>query len=68
MFGKDSDKRFVVAHKEGSLSGNKIIVDKVTGVNYLFSWDGQAAGLTILVDREGKPLVTVISPYETTSY
>lgn len=68
MFGKDSDKRFEVVHKEGSLSGNKIIVDKVTGVNYLFSWDGQAAGLTILVDREGKPLVTVTSPYETTSY
>ena len=68
MFGKDSDKRFETVHKEGSLSGCKIIVDKTTGVNYLFSWDGQAAGLTVLLDRDGKPVVSVTTPYGTTSY
>jgi hypothetical protein len=68
MFGKDSDKRFEIAYKEGSLTGHKIIVDRVTGVNYLFSWDGQAAGLTVLLDSEGKPLVSMTRPYDAPTY
>ena len=48
------DKRFVVQHKEGKLSGSKIIVDSETGVNYLFIWDGYAGGLTVLLDKEAK--------------
>ena len=35
-----------------------IYVDKKTGVNYLFSSCGNAGGLCVLVDREGKPIVT----------
>ncbi len=58
MFGQNQDKRFEVIHKEGSLSGFKIIVDKETGVNYLFSWDGYAGGLTPLMDKDGKPITT----------
>lgn len=54
----NSDKRFQVIHKEGTMSGFKIIVDTETGVNYLFSWDGYAGGLTPLLDKEGKPVVT----------
>ena len=54
------DKRFVVQHKEGKLSGSKIIVDTETGVNYLFTWDGYAGGLTVLLDKEGKPIVTSV--------
>lgn len=53
-----SDKRFKVIRKEGKLSGFKVIVDTETGVNYLFTWDGYAGGLTILVDKEGKPIIT----------
>lgn len=53
-----SDKRFIVQHKEGTLSGSKIIVDSETGVNYLFSWDGYAGGLTVLLDKDGKPIIT----------
>ena len=68
MFGKDSDKRFEIAHKEGSLTGHKIIVHRVTGVNYLLSWEGQAAGLTVLMDRDGKPLVSSTTPYDIPSY
>lgn len=53
-----SDKRFKVIHKEGKISGCKVIVDRETGVNYLFVWDGYAGGLTVLLDRNGKPIVT----------
>ncbi len=37
-----------------------VIVDRFTGVNYLFvkSGGGYAGGLTVLVDENGKPLVT----------
>lgn len=54
----DKGKRFEVVHKEGTFSGSKIIVDKETGINYLFSWDGNAGGITPLLDREGKPVIT----------
>ncbi|HNZ40899.1 MAG TPA: DUF6440 family protein [Clostridia bacterium] len=58
MFNRNSEKRFDIIHKEGTVSGFKIIVDRETGVNYLFSWDGYAGGITPLLDRDGKPVVT----------
>lgn len=36
----------------------RIIVDKKTGVNYLFVTSGYAGGLTPLLDKDGKPVVT----------
>jgi hypothetical protein len=35
-----------------------IYVDRKTGVNYLFSACGNAGGLCVLVDRDGKPIVS----------
>ena len=35
-----------------------IYVDRKTGVNYLFTQNGYAGGLCVLVDREGKPIVS----------
>ena len=35
-----------------------IYVDKKTGVNYLFSSCGNAGGMCVLVDRDGKPIVS----------
>ena len=35
-----------------------VIVDKETGVNYLFVHRGYCGGLTPLIDAEGKPIVT----------
>lgn len=55
-----ADKRFVIEHKEGRFSGAKVIVDSETGVNYLFAWDGNAAGLTVLLDANGKPIITKV--------
>ncbi|MEH6936317.1 DUF6440 family protein [Bacillus sp. JJ664] len=57
MFEKESEKRFKVVYKEGKMTGNKILEDRETGVQYLFSWDGYAGGITPLLDKDGKPLV-----------
>ncbi|MGR3762928.1 DUF6440 family protein [Rossellomorea sp. NS-SX7] len=63
MFGKGSKNRFDVVHKEkiGVLSGCKVLVDKETGVQYLFSWYGEGAGITPLLDKEGKPIIRAIN-------
>ena len=39
----------------------EIYVDRKTGVNYLFAQAGYAGGLCVLVDRDGKPIVTPVS-------
>lgn len=54
------EKRFVKTYSQGGFLGNlmEIWVDRVTGVNYLFTQCGNAAGLTVLLNAEGKPVVT----------
>ncbi len=54
------DKRFEVVSQEGSGFSylQAILVDKETGVNYLFVQSGYAGGLTPLLDADGKPVVT----------
>lgn len=44
----------------GGLSDNymAIYVDRKTGVNYLFTQCGNAGGMCVLVDREGRPIVS----------
>ena len=46
----------------GGFSDNRmeIYVDKKTGVNYLFTQCGNAGGLCVMVDRDGKPIVTPV--------
>ena len=53
------EKRFIKVYSQGAGS-TEILVDKETGVNYLFHSSGYAGGLTVLVDSEGKPVVTAI--------
>ena len=38
-----------------------IFVDKETGVNYLYVSSGYGGGLTALLDKDGKPIVTPIT-------
>ena len=38
----------------------EIYVDRQTGVNYLYHITGNAAGLTVLLNRDGTPVVTPI--------
>ena len=49
--------RFLIGKTKGALKGTRIITDTKTGVQYLFVWDGYAGGLTLLVDKDGKPLI-----------
>ena len=54
------EKRFVKIHSDGSFSGNEIWVDTVTGVNYFYHQSGNSGGLTPLLDRDGKPIISVL--------
>lgn len=54
------DERFEKIYTQGKLEGNEIWVDKETGVNYLYHFSGYSGGLTPLLDKEGKPVVTKI--------
>ena len=54
------EKRFVKAFSDGAFGNNEIWVDRQTGVNYLYHSGGYGGGLCVLVDREGKPVVTPI--------
>ena len=49
--------------KDDSLGiGTYVIVDKKTGVNYLFACSGYAGGMTPLLNRDGTPVVTQVPP------
>ena len=52
------DKRFEVILSEGGFSGpeRKILLDTETGVQYLYVQNSYGAGLTVLVDKDGKPM------------
>ncbi|NLC27052.1 MAG: xylan 1,4-beta-xylosidase [Fastidiosipila sp.] len=54
------EKRFESVYTQGKMKVFDVIVDKETGVNYLFITFGNAAGLTVLVDSEGKPVKTTV--------
>ena len=58
LFGRTDEKRFTVVEEQGMLTSYRIIVDNETGVNYLFVACGEAGGLTPLLDKDGKPIVT----------
>lgn len=51
-------ERFVKIYKQGTVSVIEIWVDKATGVNYLYRRDGYSGGLTPLLDKDGKPVIS----------
>ena len=57
MAGKE--KRFIKVYS-GSMGENQIFIDSVTGVNYFYHNSGYGGGLTVLLDKDGKPIVTPI--------
>ena len=59
-----ADKRFVRVYSDGAFGSNEIWVDRETGVNYLYHASGYSGGLTVLVDAEGRPIVTAIPEEE----
>ena len=56
------EKRFekVYSQEMGSVT---ILVDKQTGVNYLFTQSGYAGGLTPLLNADGTPVVTPVQRF-----
>ncbi len=53
-------QRFEKIYIQGAMTTTEIWVDKETGVNYLFHACGTAGGMTPLLDRDGKPIVSPI--------
>lgn len=51
-------KRFQKVYSQGTVDVMEIWVDTETGVNYVFHRNGNAAGFTPLLDKDGKPVVT----------
>ena len=54
--------RFILVEKNSSLRAvsTYVLADRETGVNYLYANGGYGGGLTVLVDADGKPIVTPI--------
>lgn len=60
--GEKVDDRFEKVYTQGVANVFEIWVDKETGIQYLFHSNGNAAGLTPLLDKGGKP--ALYDPYE----
>ena len=57
-------KRFVIYSENIGLKQASIIMDKLTGVHYLFFSDCNAGGLTPLLGSDGKPVIEKLPPDE----
>ncbi|MDE7363252.1 MAG: xylan 1,4-beta-xylosidase [Oscillospiraceae bacterium] len=55
-----ADERFVKTYTQGVFNVIEVWVDTETGVNYLFHSTGEAGGMTPLLDKDGKPVVTLV--------
>lgn len=55
--------RFVEVYSQGVSNVEKIIVDTQTGVNYVLASSALTVGcgMSVLVDADGKPIVTPIN-------
>ena len=54
------EERFEKVYTQGAINITEIWVDRQTGVNYIFHASGNAGGMTVLLDREGKPVISPI--------
>ena len=52
------DDRFVKAYSQGKMHITEIWVDTATGVNYLYHAASPGGGLTPLLDKNGKVVVS----------
>ena len=57
-----ADDRFEKVYSQGVMTTMEIWIDKETGVNYVFHQSGYAGGMTPLLDKDGKVVVT--PPYD----
>ena len=52
------EERFVKTYSQGIVNLTEIWVDRITGVNYIYHSSGYGGGMTVLVDKDGKPVIT----------
>ena len=52
--------RFEKVYSQGTINVMEIWMDRETGVNYVFHASGYAGGMTPLLDRDGKPIVSPV--------
>ena len=52
--------RFEKLYSQGTMNVMEIWVDRETGVNYVFHASGYAGGMTPLLDRDGRPVVSPV--------
>ena len=52
--------RFEKLYSQGTMNVTEIWVDRETDVNYIFHASGYAGGMTPLLDRDGKPVVSPV--------
>ena len=56
------DKRFIIKESQGGFTLSQyVLVDKLTGVNYLYMHSGYSGGLTVMLDAMGNPIVTPVT-------
>ena len=53
------EKRFEKVYSQG-MGSMEIWVDTETGVNYLYRQSGYSGGLTVLLDKDGKPVISAV--------
>ncbi len=53
-------ERFEKVYSQGAVNIMEIWMDKETGVNYVFHASGYAGGMTPLLDKDGKPIISPI--------
>lgn len=58
------NERFEKIYSQGKFAITEIWVDKETGVNYIFHQNGYSGGMTPLLDKDGKPVVSVVENKE----
>lgn len=53
-----ANDRFIRVYSQGSINVIEIWIDKETGVNYIYRQSGYSGGLTVLLDSDGKPVIS----------
>lgn len=58
------NERFEKEYSQGKLTNIEIWVDKETGVNYIYRQSGYSGGMTVLLDKDGKPVISNVGDCE----
>lgn len=53
-----AEKRFIKSYSQGITTKCEIWIDTKTGVNYFYHSDGYSGGLSPLLGKDGKPVIT----------